>query len=62
MADTTPDPAAAARADRPLQGEDIPWAPRLRVMVAWLALIVFVALILVVRLPLSGRSRWMSAT
>lgn len=55
MVDTTPDSPTVVRAREPLQGEDIPWHARMRVLLIWLALAVFVTFVLVVRLPLSGQ-------
>jgi cyclic-di-AMP phosphodiesterase PgpH len=40
---------------RPLQGDDISWPARLRVLGVLLGLLVFVTFVLVVRLPLSGQ-------
>ncbi len=55
MANPTTDAPIIVTAHGPLQGEDIPWNARLRVLLAWLILLVFVTLVLVVRLPLSGQ-------
>ena len=55
MADTAPDASGPANRSYPLRGEDLSWAVRLRVLFTWLALIVLVTLILVIRLPLSGQ-------
>ena len=55
MADPTSDSPIPITAHGPMQGEDIPWNARLRVLLIWVALIVLVTLVLVVRLPLSGQ-------
>lgn len=55
MIDNAADAAKLPQLGRPLQGEDIPWPARLRVLAAWLGLVIFVTLVLVVRLPLSGQ-------
>lgn len=55
MTDAAPELAGAPLGRGPLTGEDIPWRARLRVLFIWLALVIFIILILVVRLPLSGQ-------
>jgi cyclic-di-AMP phosphodiesterase PgpH len=55
MASPSPDSPVLTATRGPLQGEDIPWAARLRVLLIWLALLAFVTFVLVVRLPLSGQ-------
>ena len=52
---TTESRRSPADVSRPLQGEDIPWHARLRVLAIWLGLLIFITLILVVRLPFSGQ-------
>lgn len=55
MADATPDIPVPVTPHGPLQGEDLPWNARLRVLLVSLLLLVFVTFVLVVRLPLSGQ-------
>ncbi len=55
MAENAAETAKLPQLGRPLQGEDIPWLARLRVLTVWLGLLVFVTLVLVVRLPFSGQ-------
>jgi cyclic-di-AMP phosphodiesterase PgpH len=55
MADNAAKAAKLTQLGRPLQGDDIPWPARLRVLGAWLGLLIFVTFVLVVRLPLSGQ-------
>ncbi len=56
MVDTTPDsPIVTPRG--PLQGEDIPWHARVRVLLIWLALAIFVWDGLTRQLKRAGRLR-----
>ncbi len=55
MTEREADTAQLPKLDRPLQGEDIPWPARLRVLAAWFFMLAFVTFVLVVRLPLSGQ-------
>lgn len=55
MTENAAETAKLPQLDRPLQGDDIPWSARFRVLGVWLGLLVFVTLVLVVRLPLSGQ-------
>lgn len=52
---STPSPELPARQGRLLDAQDIPWSARLRVLVVWLAVLIFCAVVLVIELPLSGQ-------